>query len=100
MNLKNIWRHSRLRFYILNTKWNYKFWLFAKKTYKTINYDVDVESFDMNFDYTLKQKKNRVSKKRFVGYMFDGNLFLDNPGIGHLVDNETRKSWIKKGLLQ
>lgn len=92
------WQHSRLRFYILNTIWNYKFWLYSKKIYKTISYYVDDGDYDVDFDYKLKIKKKLISKKRFVGYFFDNNIFLDNPGF-KIENRETWESWKKKKLI-
>lgn len=96
--LINIWKHSTIRFYILNTIWNYKFWLFSEKIYKNINYDIEVGDYDMDFDYSLKKNKKNIQKKRFAGYFYKGNLYIDNPGFS-INDRKTWKSWNKKGLL-
>jgi hypothetical protein len=95
---KKIWKHSRLRFYILNAIWNYKFWLFAKKMYRNISYQIEEGEYDMDFDYKLKRKKKTVYKKRFVGYFFENNIYLDNPGL-KIEDRSTWESWKKKKLL-
>ena len=97
--LKNIWKYSHLRFYILNAMWNYKFWLNAKKLYRNISYQIDDGEYDMNFDYTLKKKKKTITKKRFVGYFFNNNVYIDNPGIS-VEDRETWVRWKKKGLIK
>jgi len=96
---KNIWKHSRLRFYILNARWNYRFWLFAKKMYKNISYQVEDGEYDMNYDYTIKRKKKTVYKKRFIGYFFENNIYLDNPGF-KIDDRETWEAWKKNGLVK
>lgn len=97
-----IWKHSKIRFYILNAIWNYKFWLFAEKIFKNHTYEIEIEEFSLNnVDVTGKiiPKKKRISKRRFVGYMYDGMIHLDNPGIKHLVDKNTWEAWRKKGLI-
>jgi len=97
------WETSKLRFYILNTLWNYKFWLFAEKMFKEHVYEVNEEEFDLNnLDVTGKMlyKKTKVSKRRFLGYMYEGMLHLDNPGFKHTVDNEVWKAWREKGLIK
>ena len=98
-----IWKYSKLRFYILNTQWNYKFWLFAEKIFKEHFYDVDDEEYNLeNLDVTGKMisKKTRVSRKRFIGYMHEGMLHLDNPGFKHTVDKDTWTAWKNKGLIK
>jgi hypothetical protein len=97
--LKNIWKYSRLRFYILNGIWNYKFWLFSKKMYKKVSYQVEDGDYDVNFDYTLIKKKKTVSAKRFVGYFYNNNLYLDNPGF-KIDDRNTWEEWKRKKLIK
>jgi hypothetical protein len=97
--LKNIWKYSRIRFYILNAIWNYKFWLFTKKMYKTIKYQIEDGDYSMEFDYTLHKEKKTVSRKRFVGYFFQNNIYLDNPGM-RIEDRETWEVWKRKGLIK
>ena len=96
---ENIWRYSRIRFYLLNAKWNYKFWLFAKKMYKTKTFQIEDGDYDMDFDYTLKKKKKSILKRRFVGYFFENNLYLDNPGL-KIDDRKTWEIWKKKKLIK
>ena len=96
---KKLWNHSRLRFYILNTLWNYKFWLFAKKIYKTINYSIEYGEYEIDDDLKVKKNKKNISKKRFVGYFFENNIFLDNPGF-KIDDRETWEAWKKKKLIK
>lgn len=98
----NLWKHSRLRFYFMNTVWNIKFWLFSEKIYKNHTYEVDDDNITLdNVDVTGKiiYKKNKKTQRRFVGYMYDNSIYLDNPGFRHLVDTETWEAWRKKGLL-
>lgn len=94
-----MWNHSRLRFYILNTMWNYKFWLFSKKIYKNISYYIEDGEYNMDFDYKMKKDKKMVTKKRFLGYFFENNLYLDNPGF-KIDDRDTWESWKKKKLVK
>ncbi len=88
--LKDWWKYSSLRFYILNTIWNYKFWLGAKKI----------------FDNIVLNKKDRfgilessINKKRFKGYLYKGQIYLDNPGIPN-IDRDVWEAWKKKGLIK
>jgi len=96
---KNKWKHSKLRFYILNALWNYRFWLFAEKMYKTITYTVVDEGYDVDIIGKMIPKKKQVIKKRFVGYFYKNGIYLDNPGLQG-IDDETRKVWKKKGLIK
>jgi len=98
-----LWRHSSLRFYILNAIWNYKFWLFAEKMYKMHSYEVnDTELSLENVDITgkINFKKKRITKRRFVGYMYNGSMYLDNPGLRHTIDSDTWEAWKRKGLIK
>lgn len=99
-----IWKHSRLRFYILNALWNYKFWLFSEKIFKERSYEVNLETeLDLDdLDVTGKMiyKKKKINKRRFIGYMYDGMMYLDNPGFKHTVDKDTWKAWKNKGLIK
>ena len=95
---KNLWKHSKLRFYILNTLWNYKFWIFAKKIYKESSFEVDTNEYEMDAYFKLIPKKKKVQRKRFVGYMYKNAVYTDNPGIQG-EDQETWNAWRKKGLL-
>ena len=98
-----MWKRSRLRYYVLNAIWNYKFWLFAEKIYKDYSYDVVEEELsleDVDITGKINFNKKRVFKKRFVGYMFQNGMYLDNPGFKHTVDKETWKNWKSKGLVK
>ncbi len=81
------WEYSSLRFYWLNTIWNYSFWLGCKKVYHSISFQRT---------HPIRPTKREV-KKRFAGYMFKGNLFLDNPGMP-IKDRSVWEHWRKKGL--
>ena len=93
-------------FYILNTLWNYKFWLYKNKICKEHIYEIvdENELLDLNnVDITGKivyNKKKRVSKRRFIGYLYKNRMYLDNPGIRHLVKKSTWEVWKKKGLIK
>ena len=86
---KTNWKYSSLRFYILNTIWNYKFWLNAKKV----------------FEVTTQTKKDRfgiiestIVKKRFKGYLYRNELHLDNPGIPD-IERDVWEAWKSKKLI-
>lgn len=98
-----MWKHSRLRFYMLNASWNYKFWLYAEKIYRNHSYDVIEEGLDFDdVDITGKIhfKEKKVNTRRFVGYKYKNGMYLDNPGLRHTVDKETWNAWKKKGLIK
>ena len=93
------WKHSRLRFYILNTLWNYKFWLLAKKMYRTVTHSVaKTDDYSMDYTFKLKPAHKTLTSKRFSGYLFQGRIYHDNPGIQG-IDPETWQAWKKKGLI-
>ena len=95
---KNLWKYSRLRFYILNTLWNYKFWLFAKKIYKEDYHVVNINEYDMDYTFKLIAKKKKIYRKRFIGYMYKDAIYIDNPGIQG-IDQDTWKAWRRKKLV-
>jgi len=97
LNLKKIWKLSRVRFYFINAKWNISFWLFAKKMYKTVNYEEDGEYITDNF-YRIVQTTKKQQKKRFIGWFYKNNIYLDNPGMP-IKTREEWVSWKKKKLL-
>jgi hypothetical protein len=97
--MKNFWKHSILRFYIKNAIWNFKFWLFCKKTYEDIVYNEPLDDFQFSPDLKIRQKSKTHKKRRFKGYYYDGNIYLDNPGIQG-EDEETMRSWMRKGLIK
>lgn len=97
----SLWKKSKLRFYWLNAKWNIGFWMHAKPCYeeKKYQYTVDHLDFDKNI-HGLKLRfeldKKNGTQKRFKGYLYKNGLYMDNPGAYHIVDEETRKHWLKK----
>ena len=97
------WKHSKLRFYILNTIWNYKFWLFAEKKYKIHTFNVTKEEFNLDdvgaYTGKMKNKVTRKTRRRFIGYMYKGMIHIDNPGFRHTVDEDSWKAWKTKGLI-
>lgn len=96
---KKFWRYSKLRFYILNFLWNFKFWMFAKKIYKFNTYQIKSDEFFMDYSFKIVNKNKTVTKKRFVGYMYKNQIFLDNPGIQGL-EYDVWEAWRKKGLIK
>ena len=97
-NFKKFWKHSRFRFYLINAICNYKFWLFSKKIYTTKSYYIPDNDYSIGFDLKIIQKKKKIETKRFVGYLYNNRIYLDNPGI-EKIDRDTWKSWKKKGLI-
>jgi hypothetical protein len=93
------WKHSKLRFYIKNAIWNYKFWFFAKKIYKDFHYETDDQGFNVDTVLKMHTKKKKMKKRRFAGYFYEGRLYLDNPGLQN-IDHETWEAWRKKGLIE
>lgn len=90
MMLKNWWKYSSLRFYILNTLWNYKFWLGAKKVFENITYNKK-DRFGI--------LESSITKKHFKGYLYNGKLFLDNPGIPN-IERDVWEIWKTKKLIK
>lgn len=84
-----LWKYSRLRFYIKNAIWNYKFWFFSKKKFKDIIYT------ERDF---FSQPVKEVKKRKFEGYLYDGKLYIDNPGMP-IPDKDVWTKWNKKGLI-
>lgn len=96
---KNFWKHSTFRFYILNTVWNYKFWLLSKKIFRDVNHIVsNKEDYVMDYTFKIKPTKKLIKSKRFSGYLFRNKIYHDNPGIQD-IDTETWMVWKKKGLI-
>jgi len=97
-----IWKCSRLRFYLLNLIWNYRFWLHAEKIYKDHIYEVeeDLNLEDVDITGKIISKKKKVKSRRFVGYMYKNKLYLDNPGVREFVDKDTWKCWLKRGYVK
>lgn len=84
-----LWKYSKIRFYIKNAIWNYRFWIFSKKQFKTVTYTE--RDF---FSNPIKE----VNKRKFVGYLYKGSLYQDNPGMP-ISDKDVWSSWHKKGLI-
>ena len=96
---KNTWKHSRFRFYILNTLWNYRFWLFSKKIFRDVNRTVvNKDNYEMDYTFKLRPTQKTITSKRFSGYLFEGRIYHDNPGIQN-IDSKTWQAWKKKGLI-
>ena len=93
----NMWKYSRLRFYILNTKWNYGFWIFARKVYRDFKYQTKTGEF-VDTTFKIIERKSPEKSRRFVGYMYKNRIYQDNPGIQD-IDADTWKAWKKKGLI-
>lgn len=87
---KNLWKYSALRFYILNTIWNYKFWLNAKKVFNTIT---------LNKKNRFGIMESSETKQRFKGYLYKGKLYLDNPGVPN-IERDVWESWKNKGFIK
>jgi hypothetical protein len=71
--------------------------------FKMHSYEVEDNELSLdNVDITgkISFKKKRVTKRRFVGYMYKGSMYLDNPGFRHTVDSETWEVWKLKGLIK
>ena len=93
-NYSHIWKYSVLRFYILNFKWNLFFWLFAKKLYKNITYEITTDYY-IDLTNRLVGNKKKVIKKRFVGYFYKNIIYQDNPGLQG-IDDLTWEKWKSK----
>lgn len=87
---KTIWYYSNTRFYLKNVLWNYKFWLKSKKIFEEIEYKTK-NSVGM---YDGKMKKI----KKFKGFLFEGKIYLDNPGFP-IEDRSLWVTWKNKGLI-
>lgn len=96
-------KKTRLGFYFLNAKWNFKFWMFSEKIYKNHSYTIESQEFDLGdvdiIGKIIPKKKNIVSR-RFVGYMYDGMIHLDNPGLRHTIDKDTWNAWRSKKIVK
>jgi len=89
--MKDWWKYSKLRFYYLNTLWNYNFWLKTTRVYETF-----VSSEKPN---RLGETKSPTARKRFKGYLYKGNIYLDNPGIPN-IPRDVWNAWKTKGLIK
>ena len=84
-----LWKYSKIRFYIKNCIWNYKFWLFSKKKFKEISY-IEKDFFS--------QPIRDVKRRKFIGYIYKGVLYIDNPGMP-IPDKDVWQKWNEKGLI-
>jgi len=97
---KRWWKYSRWRFYWLNFKWNYGFWLGCRKIFKQIKYTkVNDKEFSVDPYGHMRYKPEQVVTKRFEGFMYKGMIVDDNPGFSK-IDRETWSKWKKKGLIK
>ena len=90
--MKEWWKYSSLRFYILNAIHNYDFWLNSKKVFEKIEY---LKPASMSF---RNNKYDKITKKRFLGYKYKGKVYLDNPGLS-ITDRQVWEKWKKNGLI-
>lgn len=64
--------------------------------------NVDNIDFDKNFDglkngsLHFNLDKETKSYRRFKGYMYNGGVYWDNPGVQCSVDKDTREYWFNK----
>jgi hypothetical protein len=82
-----------IKFYIKNSIWNYKFWLFCKRKY------VEYSFIKKN---PINGKSEKIIKKRFKGYEYKGVIYQDNPGMPinssrewDIIKKEYKKSLLK-----
>lgn len=94
--LKKWWKFSSFRFYFLNAKHNYSFWLSCTREYRTFEYYE--YKFFKNEHKRLNEETNKLSKKRFIGYQYKNKLHIDNTGF-EIKDREVWEHWRKKGLI-
>jgi len=88
--IKQLFENSFISFYLKNIYWNFHFWLFCKKQFKKISY---IEY------HPNKLERQRVEKKRFLGYLYKNRLYYDNPGMDNIKKTQWF-SWKKKGLIK
>lgn len=87
--IKKWWKFSSFRFYVLNAKWNYTFWLQCSLEYKIFEY--------YHFP-SQREEPVKINKKRFLGYKFNGQIYLTNPGLP-IKERDVWECWHKKGLI-
>jgi len=63
---------KKIKFYIKNAIWNYFFWLNCKRTFVEYSY---IKKNPIN------SKREKIIKKRFIGYKYKGKIYTDNPGV-------------------
>ncbi len=99
MNLIKSLLKTRLGFYYLNLKWNASFWLKSKKMYKNIILTRKTGDFSIDEVGRMNYIKINESKRRFVGYSYKGNIYLDNPGF-KIKDRDLWVCWKSKNLIK
>jgi len=57
-----------------------------------------VDDFYVDETFKMHYVKKKVSKKRFVGYMYKGNIYYDNPGL-QIKDGDLWNKWKKDKLI-
>ncbi len=72
---------KKIKFYIKNAIWNYWFWLNCKRKF------VEYSFIKKN---PINGKREKVVKRRFLGYEYKGKIYIDNPGIPIKNNNEWR----------
>jgi hypothetical protein len=77
----------KIKIYIKNAIWNYKFWFFCKRKYVEYSY---IKKNPIN------GKREKMVKKRFLGYEYKGKIYQDNPGMP--IKKESDWNFIKKQL--
>ncbi len=92
MSIKERWKYSVIRFYVLNAIHNFSFWLNANKIFEEIKYK---KPASMSF---RNQKYDNIVKRRFVGYKYKNKVYLDNPGL-QIKERDVWEEWKKKKLL-
>lgn len=79
-----------------------RFWLYAEKIYKPVVYEVGtgqyVENENLFEEKYMVEVKKKISKQRFAGYMYNGGLYLDNPGFP-IKERDVWVAWKRKGLI-
>lgn len=78
---------KKIKFYIKNAIWNYKFWLFCRRKY------VEYSFIKKN---PINGKREKIVKRRFQGYEYKGRIYQDNPGMP--IQNENDWKLIKRKL--
>ena len=77
----------KIKIYIKNAIWNYKFWFFCKRKYVEYSY---IKKNPIN------GKREKMVKKRFLGYEYKNKIYQDNPGMP--IKTESDWKFIKKQL--
>lgn len=89
--LNKKWSNSRVNFFYSNLKWNLSFWLKCEKIYKIVTYKVKQSDFYIEPNGKMQYKFKTIQKKRFLGYKYNGDIYIDN--TGNVIKN--REQWVK-----